>query len=405
MTATLNFDRPAQLLKAAKDKPDAGTSWYRHQGDKYAGIYLGVGRAKASWYAKARLNGKSQQKVLGRFPDMSIKQAEDALKALAAHRGDAATADIRTVRDAWEHHCTTKQSEGKMSDKHKADMTSKLDRWASTILDKAPTDVSTVMIQNAINEIDTGRGDNSASTKRHVKAALSAAFRRLPGDNPVRNVTVPEANERQPVWYDLCDRHRHLDPEDLSIVWGAIMSKREKNVIMGTAWAVMLFTGIRVNNVASLRWDRDGIHGFVDLQRKSITFPKLKSGLRNVEIPVCDTVVSALLAIRASDSEWVFPASSKTGYIGGGDGLDVLSADVPDVGVVPVIRPHDTRAFFQEACNEALLSEHVMRFLRGDKGGDGSMLGKYTKRVGKSAPSVAETVFFERIKVEPVFAD
>lgn len=405
MTATLNFDSITDVRKAVKNKPNAGTTWYRHKGDKYDGIYLGVGRTKASWYAKARLNGRSQQKVLGRFPNMSIAQAVKAFEALAAHRSDAATADIRTVRNAWDHHCETQKSDGKMSDNHRRDMTSKLERWAADIMDKAPTDVSTVMIQNAINAIDTGRGDNSAATKRHVRTALSAAFKRLPGENPCANVTVPKANERQPIWYDLCDEHRHLDPEDLSIVWQAIMDKREKNVLMGTAWVVMFFTGIRVNNVCSLRWERDGKNGWVDLQRKSITFPKLKSGLRNVEIPVCDTVVDTLLAIRAGDSDWVFPASSKTGYIGGGDGLDVLSADVSDVGRVPVIRPHDTRAFFQEACNEALLSEHVMKFLRGDKGGDGSMLGKYTKRVGKSAPAMAEAVLFERIKVEPAFED
>ena len=287
-----------------------------------------------------------------------------------------------------------------MSAKHRSDMTAKLNRWAGDILKKSPTDVSTVMIQNAINAIDTGRGDNSAATKRHVRAALSAAFRRLPGDNPVKNVSVPKANERQPVWYDLCANDGERDADDLSVVWGAIWDKREKNIIIGTAWIVMLFTGIRCNDVCSLRWERDGVHGWVDLQRQTITFPKLKSGATNRQIPVCDTVTKALTAIRSAGSEWVFPADSSAGYIGGGYGLNGLRVDGVDV-----VRPHDTRGFFQEACNEALLPENVMWFLRGDKKGDGSMLAKYTKRVGKTAPAMVETVFFERIKVEPAFAD
>jgi len=405
MTTTINFDSVPKVRKAAAAKPDAGTTWYSHKGDKYPCLYLGVGKRAASWYFKGRLNGRSQQKALkATFPETTAAQAFEKIATLTEYHTGVVSINIKTVRDAWAHHCTTKQSEGKMSDKHRADMTTKLERWVPSILDNAPTDVSTVIIQNAINTIDTGRGHNSAATKRHVRVALSSAFKRLPGDNPVDNVSVPDANERQPIWYDLCDDNRDLDPEDLSTVWKAIWEKREQNVIMGTAWIVMLFTGIRVGNVCSLRWERDGINGFVDLQRKTITFPRLKSGLRNVELPVCDTVVNALMAIRHTDSEWVFPASSKTGYVGGGFGLDTLEAGVAGV-TVPVIRPHDTRAYFQEACNEALLPEQVNRFLRGDKGGDGSMLSKYTKRVGRSAPDMMETVCFERIKVEPSFAD
>ncbi|MBT3143472.1 hypothetical protein KL867_20650 [Ruegeria litorea] len=403
MTPTINFDSVPRVRNVAKHKPDAGTTWYSHDGDKYPCLYLGVGKRAASWYFKGRLNGRSQQKALkATFPETTAAQAFEKIATLTEYHTGVVSIDIHSVRDAWAHHCTTKQSEGKMSDKHKADMTAKLERWVPSILDAAPTDVSTVMIQNAINTIDTGRGDNSAATKRHVRVALSSAFKRLPGDNPVDNVSVPDANERQSIWYDLCDDNRDLDPEDLSTIWKAIWEKREQNVIMGSAWIVMLFTGIRVSNVCSLRWDRDGVHGFVDLQRRSITFPKLKSGLRHVELPVCDTVIKSLAAIRATESEWVFSANSKTGYIGGTFGLDTLEAEVAGK-VVPVIRPHDTRAYFQEACNEALLPEQVNRFLRGDKGGDGSMLSKYTKRVGRSAPEMAESVIFERIKVEPSF--
>ncbi len=398
MTATLNFDSVPQVRKAASHKPDVGTVWYSHDGDKYPCLYLGVGKRAATWYFKGRLNGRSQQKSLGmKFPEATAAQAKAKIEALTKHLGNEATADIRTVRDAWEHHCTTKQSEGRMSDAHRRDMTNKLNRWASDIMSKSPTDVSTIMIQNAINAIDTGRGDNSSATKRHVKAALSAALIRLPGENLLKHVTVPEANERDPLWYAVCDDDRELDPEDLSVVWEAIMSKREKNVIIGTAWIVMLFTGIRSTNVRTLRWKADGTHGWVDLQRNVFVFPKLKSGNRDMEIPVCETVIRELLSIKSAGSDWVFP--SVDGHI---DHLDALKAN----GRV-VLRQHDTRKFFQEACNEALLPDHVMAFLRGDKTTKetGKMLLKYTTRVGKSAPAMVETVLFERIKVEPSFED
>ncbi|WP_170429939.1 tyrosine-type recombinase/integrase [Ruegeria arenilitoris] len=400
-TPTLNFDSVPQVRKAAKNKPETGTIWYKHEDRKYECLYLGVGKRAATWYFKGRLNGKSQQKSLNAtFPETTAAQAMSKIKALAAHRGNAAGAEIRTVRDAWNHHCDSSQ----MSEKHRLDMTGKLERWAADILDKSPTDVSTIMVQRTINSIDTGRGDNSAATKRHVRVALSSAFNRLEIRNPVQGVTVPKANERPPIWYDLCDIHRDLDPDDLSTVWGAIWEKREQNIILGTAWVVMLFTGIRVEDVCSLRWSADGTNGFVDLQRQELVFPKLKSGVRNRALPIGDAVKQALTAIRQSNSEMVFPANTVTGYVGGGHGLEPLKAMV-NGKKENVIRPHDSRKFFQEACNEALLPDHVMHYLRGDKSaqGDGKMLMKYTARVGKSAPTMIETVLFERIKAAPVF--
>ena len=405
MTPTINFDSPIQVRKAAKSKPDAGTTWYSHDGDKYPCLYLGVGKTRASWYFKGRLNGRSQQKSLkATFPELTAAQAMKKIEALSAMHTDGASAEIKTVRDAWLHHCKTRKSEGKGSDRHRADITAKLERWVPNILNAAPTDVSTVMLQNAVNNIDTGRGDNSAATKRHVRVALSSAFRRLHIPNPVEDVSVPDANEQPPIWYDLCDNHRTLDPANLSTVWRAIWEKREQNIILGTTWLVMLFTGIRVENVASLRWSADGEHGFVDLQRQELVFPKLKSGVRNRALPLGDLVTRALIAVRQSSSEWVFPANTSTGYIGGGHGLDRLRTDVLGKPT-DVIRPKDTRKFFQEACNEALLPDHVMHYLRGDKTtkGDGKMLMKYTARVGTSAPNMVETAMCDLIKATPCF--
>jgi integrase len=404
-TPTINFDSVPQVRKAAKNKPDAGTIWYKHEDRKYECLYLGVGKRAATWYFKGRLNGRSQQKSLKiTYPTSTAAIAFKKIKALAEMHKDDASADIRTVRDAWLHHCETRKSEGKGSDQHRDTMTTQLERWASNILDADPVNVSTTKIQNAINAIDTGRGANSAATKRHVRVGLLSAFGRLQMQNPVTKVSVPAPNEQQPIWYDICDLHRELDPSDLSNVWEAIWTKWQQNVILGTTWVVMLFTGIRAENVASLRWSPDGEHGFVDLQRQELIFPKLKSGVRNRPLPIGDIVTQALTTIRLSQSEWVFPANTKTGYVGGGHGFDRLRATVMGE-LTDVIRPKDTRKFFQEACNEAMLPDHVMSYLRGDvtTKGDSKMLMKYTARVGKSAPNMVENAMCELIRTTPYF--
>ena len=151
------------------------------------------------------------------------------------------------------------------------------------------------------------------------------------------------------------------------------MARREQNVIVGTAVAVMFLTGIRSENVCSLSWDQ------IDLQNKTIHLTKMKNKLART-LPVMDTVIELLKAIRETDSEWVFPASSATGYITDPKGT---FAEI-DRERSRVFLPHDGRRHFMQASAEALLPDYVAHFLRGDKkAGEGSdMLMKYLKRMG-----------------------
>ena len=390
----LNFDRPSQLLKA-------GAGMWAHNGDKYRGLKLNVGKTKRTWYFRGRINGEFKSFTIGPLDAYTAVQAMAKLKEKTAHHGNEGTGEIKTVRDAWDHHCATSLSNGKMSEGNREHMTSVLERHASEILKKHPTDVSTIMIQSTVNKIDTGMSENSAATKRHVRVALVAAFKQLDMRNPAEKVDVPKPNERATFWDEACNAYPELDHEDWSIMWGAIMQQHRINVLRGTAWVVMLFTGIREGNVRRLRWIPDGKNGHVDLQREQIKFPKLKSGNRDMVIPISKTVRDALVAIMCDD-EWVFPAHSKTGHL---DSLDRLSAKIKGEKV-PILRPHDTRAHFQSACNEAMLPPHVMSYLRGDRTtkGDAQMLLKYTKRVGRTAPSIVEDVILERIGNVPRFA-
>ncbi len=132
-------------------------------------------------------------------------------------------------------------------------------------------------------------------------------------------------------------------------MWEAIMGV--DNALRRTAWIVMLFTGIRAGNVRSLRWDQ------VDLQMRTIHLPKMKNKLART-LPIADTVVKALTAIRAGGSDFVFPAHSKTGHI---DQLDVLSTIIEDIKV-PILSQHDTRRHFMQAGAEAFLPDYVIHY-------------------------------------------
>lgn len=382
MTAAIDFTKNAKLLKAPP-------GMYRHDGDRFPGLYLNVGKRRSTWYLKKRVGGKVKSIKVGAFPDMDAAQA--------SKQGETKTTqvrtspDITTVRDGWEKHCDTSQAMGSMSDKHRADMTAKLERHAPDILKLHVADVTSARVQDVVNGLAK---EGMKATARHVRTALGSAFNYANVPNPVsgKKVRAPSSGETESKWTLACNAHG-LDEDDWSPMWEAIMGM--DNALRRTAWVVMLFTGIRAGNVRALRWDQ------IDLQMRTIHLPKMKNKLART-LPICDTVARALTAIRAGDSDFVFPAHSKTGHI---DQLDVLSTTI-DGKRVPVLSQHDTRRHFMQAGAEAFLPDYVIHYLRGDvSGGKGNdMLMKYMKRMGNHrAPAEIEKVILQRIKVEPSF--
>ncbi|WP_162891670.1 tyrosine-type recombinase/integrase [Profundibacter amoris] len=382
MTAAIDFTKNAKLLKAPP-------GMYRHDGDRFPSLYLNVGKRRSTWYLKKRVSGKVKSIKVGAFPEMDAVQAskQGDIKSKQVRTSP----DITTVRDGWDKHCDTSQAMGSMSDRHRIDMTTKLERHAGDILKMHVADVTSARIQDVVNGLAK---DGMKATARHVRTGLGSAFNYANVPNPVagKKVRAPSSGETETKWTVACAAHG-LDEDDWSPMWDAIMGVN--NALRRTAWIVMLFTGIRAGNVRSLRWDQ------VDLQLKTIHLPKMKNKLART-LPICDIVVSALMAIRSSEFEFVFPASSKTGHI---DQLDVLTTTI-EGNRVPVLSQHDTRRHFMQAGAEAFLPDYVIHFLRGDvSGGKGNdMLMKYMKRMGNHrAPSEIETVIVQRIKVTPSF--
>ncbi len=384
MATQIDLTKPAKLLKA---KPGL----YRHDGDRFPCLHLNVGKTRKTWYLRKRINGKMLSIKLGAFPAMTAHDAFKHAEVKSDHTQH--NAEISTVRAGWAFHCETSQASGSMSDAHRVDMTKKVERYASHILDMHPADVTSAQVQRAINDL-AKEGKNA--TARHVRAALGSAFNFAGVSNPVTNkrVRAPKSPEKETKWAIAANDHG-LDPDDWSAMWRAILKQRAINPLRGTAWIVMLFTGIRSGDVRDLLWDD------VNLQEKTIHLVQMKNKLTRT-VPICDVVVDALMAIRSKGSEFVFPAASKTGYL---DHLTVLSAEI-EGKPVPVITQHDCRRHFMQASAEAFLPGYVAHFLRGDvKGGTGNdMLMKYLKRMGnRRAVEDIEKVIVERIKVTPYF--
>lgn len=388
-TQHIDFTKPIALKKAAQQRPDVGTNWFKHNGDRFPGLLLGVGKTRATWYIKRRVDGTTKSIKVGAYPALD---ASTAFKQGDTKTG-VAKSSIRTVRDGWTFWCDTSQAQGGMSDNHRQRMTRQLEMHAKEIMDSNVADVSSSDVQAVLNSL---MADGKKATARAVRIGIGNAFNFAPVANPVaqKQTRVAKSGETETQWAVVARKH-DLDPDDWSTMWRAIMARREQNIIVGTAVAVMFLTGIRSENVRSLSWDQ------VDLQNKTIHLTKMKNGLSRT-LPVMDTVIDLLKAIRNTGSGWVFPAPSATGYITDPKGTyAVIEVDGKDEGERErVFLPHDGRRHVMQAAAEAFLPDYVAHFVRGDKKGgkDNDMLMKYLKRMGNhEASNKIEAAFIEKI--------
>ena len=379
MATQIDFTKAAKLLDLHTKKKQG---MYRHNGDKYPGLHLTVGVRKTAWSFRGRINGKVRSLNLGAFPSMTVDQAFKQIEKTAQHHGNETTTTIRSVLDAWQEY--RRGATSKVATLN--DLEVKLKRHAGAILSAKPDKVSFADVRHCLLDIE------SISTRHHVKAAINNAYSVLDIESPIprgklKAKQLGKVGRRPTLWKELCDSNDAIDRHDWSPMWTAINSV--KNAARRTAWIVMLFTGIRSNDVRSLRWDQ------VDLDRATIRLDDMKNGETRT-IPICQTVVDVLKAFRGK-GEYVFPAKSKTGYI---DHLDILSATINE-NTHKVLRQHDTRHHFTSACAPANVPSYAAAFLRGDitsANRDDDMLMHYQEDLDLT-PQVAdiEKVILERL--------
>jgi integrase len=73
---------------------------------------------------------------------------------------------------------------------------------------------------------------------------------------------------------------------------------------------IALFTGMRRNEIASLRWD------YIDLRERALHIPKTKNG-DPLDLPLSDFLADLFTARKeaAGASPWVFPSFGRKGHI------------------------------------------------------------------------------------------
>ena len=140
------------------------------------------------------------------------------------------------------------------------------------------------------------RGDESPQSRVQLRARPE----RSSSPNPVRL-------RRQ--WNKVTARDRHLGHDHLPAFHEAVLEL--ESPIARDYLLLVLFTGLRRREAASLRWSD------VDLTAKKLTIPaeRTKPG-RKLDLPLTDYVHDLLVARRAiGRTEFIFHADSKSGHI------------------------------------------------------------------------------------------
>lgn len=267
-----------------------------------AGLSLRVSpTGHKAFYVARRMEGRFRRVKVGDFPGVTIEQARKLASRMAGQVADGKNpAEARRVaRDAMtfgdlfnryltvhaKRHKRTWAEDERQYDRH-------LKRWASRRLDQ---------IKRQDVEALHGRIGNTAPVAANrVLALLSKVYSvaggmGYAGDNPAKG--VQRFGEQA--------RERFLDENELPRFLAAV--EADDSDTFRDYFHLLLFTGQRRENVASVRWDE------IDLKRRVWTIPaaKFKTG-QAVDIPLVPQAVAILESRRDAGpdtpSEHVFPS-------------------------------------------------------------------------------------------------
>ncbi len=279
-------------------KPSDRQLWvYDNEADGLALLVL-PSDVRTFYFAK-RIGGRYRRVKIGRFPSITIEQARRetakfAGKVAAGENPADARQQVRgatTLGDLWQHYLNTHAKVHKRTwreDERQYD--AHLKRLASRRLDQ--------ITRPEIAAIHAKVGKYAPIAANRLLALVSKLFNvgtgvGFTGANPAKGIQR----------FKEATRDRFLDAEELPRFLDAVGD--ERNPTIRDFLRVLLFTGQRRENVASMCWNE------LDLKRRVWTIPaaKFKMG-QAVDIPLAAPVLAILKARRQVDPDglWVFPS-------------------------------------------------------------------------------------------------
>ena len=312
---------------------------------------------------EGRRTDANRKVTLGRFPVLSPSMArKQALALLGAARngGDPSREHVRAgvfpkLDEAVEDWLQTRVGlAGASLARYRSSIAAMLDGWSGRRLDE----VTREDIARRFAEVTQRHGWTQANKGTKV---LGAVYRRCGADHPaLRNpvaLWAAAGGRLHP------SKRRQIEaPADVLPAWvHGIEHAVRGSAVRDLFWAG-LYTGMRLNEVRSLRWDR------VDLPALTVHVDQTKTG-ESLVLPITRQLRKVLerrwaaRAVRRKDTvaSWVFASSrSRSGRV---EGVDALYRSIEHHGGKPFWFHAMRNCFITVASRDLLLPESVVKRL------------------------------------------
>jgi integrase len=274
------------------------------------GFGVRVGAQSKVFYVEGQVAGRTRRVTIGRADavpvDEARKRALGILSEMAA--GVDPNAEKRrvaqeslTLGQAFDRFFDTRSS---LADSTRESYQRTADLYLKDWKRSSITSITRQMVLKRHQRIAKDHGEVTANNvMRHLRSVYNvtaAAHDEFP-PNPVNILTQARA------WYPERRRRGAVSANDLPAWWAAVMEEPDyaRDFLL-----IALFTGMRRNEIAALRWEQ------VNLEERALHIPRTKNG-DPLDLPLADYLVTLLRDRKkqAGRSPWVFPSSGKKGHI------------------------------------------------------------------------------------------
>jgi integrase len=309
-----------------------------------------------TFYVVRKVKGRTERIRLGQWPEMSVDDArKEAAKAHVGIDGGKNPAEIRrelaeelTFGELWLLYLEQHAKKHKRSWKYDKQMYGKhLKKWEGRRL----SEITTQVVANLIGRIGANDGPVAANRARALLSSMfgrAAAVANVDMPNPVAGV---RRFKEQP-------RERYLLPDELKRFMDAL--EDEPDFAVEAAFKLMLFTGLRPNNVMRGKFEeinlRDGtwhIPAARMKNRRALVLPLARAGVDLLE---------EWRYLRGIKKGFLFPRSNGEGHL---NHLRDGFSEVMAVAEIEDFTPRDLRHTFATYAGEADVPWEIIQAILG----------------------------------------
>ena len=312
------------------------------------GLGLRISTSAASYIFERSVRGRSKRVTIGDAHSWSLEDARKEANRLTVlvDRGDGLDTEKPeevSVADAMELHIARLSAKGG-SQRSIDDINNEMQRYCSDWLSRPIIEIRASDCAKRHDRVTRKHGPASANRLMTIVRAIhntaGQRFEEWPR-NPTRAVA----------WNRIRRRREPIPWEKLPAWFEAVQSLR--NPVRRDYNLVVLFTGLRRTDAATIRWEH------IDFEAGTLYRPKPKGGVdRAFTVPLAALVLEILRQRRhdgRTDGGWAFPTRRRDGSI--------THLQEPTERHPVLVSPHRLRDTFATACLEARIGDFETKCL------------------------------------------